>query len=133
VNAAWAPEACTQQTKRDLERLGNRLAAVPPDRHAAMAMQLRGMNKRQLIAEACSMSRQNGWPAPDRLARRQRSALICWYCTFCPCSPNIGQPTAPAAMQKFPQIADRASFELMDTDLSLRPFVRNGLCDDRGY
>jgi hypothetical protein len=48
----------------------------------AMECQLDDLTKKELVARACEISQKTGCPKPDRLCRRQRIGIICWFCKY---------------------------------------------------
>lgn len=116
----------TSQTDRDLQHVRRRILAVPPSQFATMAISLARSTKAQLLQRACSISRECGAPAPDRMARRHRDALICWYCQFCPTVTSVEFPPADSVALPFPEIP-----ELRNTvvpDLLAPPSAGQDLC-----
>jgi hypothetical protein len=74
----------TGQTQRDRDELKRRRSWCPQDAFERMRMALRGQSKLRLVNEGLIRSKQTQCPRPDRLCRRQREALICWFCEFWP-------------------------------------------------
>jgi hypothetical protein len=75
---------------------------------------LGGMPKEILLKMANEISAKKGIPSPDRICRRNRDPLICWFCESCPelFSPQLtlisfGHPEPePAQRLPFPPISD---------------------------
>jgi hypothetical protein len=84
--------------------------------------------KAQLLQRALSISRQGGFPAPDRMARRHRDALICWYCQFCPTIAGDGEPAIHSTALPFPEIPELSSTCLPDADILASPSGGTQLC-----
>jgi hypothetical protein len=72
----------TRQKQRDRNELRQRCSCCPRAAFERMEIALRGQSKSRLVREGLSRSRETKCPRPDRLCRRQRVALICWFCEF---------------------------------------------------
>jgi hypothetical protein len=77
------PEVATRtpQTRRDTLAAQHRMAEVA-DRFPLALQLLAHLSKRQMLAMAAEICRAHGVPKPDRLARRQRVVLVCWFCQY---------------------------------------------------
>jgi hypothetical protein len=78
----------TKQTQRDLEKCEQRMRDCQVT-YKAMEQKLKNYPKEALLAEAqkftkLAMENNRQIPAPDRIAIRQRRALLCWFCMHHP-------------------------------------------------
>jgi hypothetical protein len=73
----------SRQTARDNDCVQQRIAAcaaIFPDVKA----RLKGGTKDELLKYAEDIAQQRHLPPPDRVCRRSRDAVICWFCANAP-------------------------------------------------
>jgi hypothetical protein len=82
----WAKPVTTNATKHDRECTEKRVAFFQRgNRYHWMEVALAQLTKVRLLGDAVLFVRAHpGIPMPDRLARRERRALICWFCAYWP-------------------------------------------------
>jgi hypothetical protein len=74
------PKATTPQTRRDGIKLQEIINSVDPQLFERMQKALRRLSKKVLGDEATMWAQQVPCRPPGRLHKRQRQAMICWYC-----------------------------------------------------
>jgi hypothetical protein len=97
----------TAQTQRDLQKCQQR---VNKNRclFPRMKDHLQRFPKAELLKYANELSTQKQIPPADRICRRNRDALICWFCESCPEILSIvAAPVAPPPQRVlFPSISE---------------------------
>jgi TPP-dependent indolepyruvate ferredoxin oxidoreductase alpha subunit len=85
ANLHWARQGTTKETMKDRERTEMEVAHwMCNGVYKAMKTALAGKNKKTLLNEAEEIASSKTVPKPQRLARRERPALISWFCQYCP-------------------------------------------------
>jgi hypothetical protein len=74
----------TRQTQRDRDEVKRRRSQCPEETFQRMRMALLRQSKIKLLNDCVIRSNETKCPQPDRLCRRHREALICWFCEFWP-------------------------------------------------
>lgn len=77
------PPNVTGQTQRDLHKIRQRKNKNKV-MYARMQKHLAGISKGLLLRVANEISTTKEIPPADRICRRNRDALICWFCEACP-------------------------------------------------
>jgi hypothetical protein len=71
------------QTARDSMSIQRRIAIAGP-LFATVSHRIRGIRKSELLADALTLSTGANLTPPDRICRRSRDALVCWFCMNAP-------------------------------------------------
>jgi hypothetical protein len=75
--------ALSRQTIRDVAAVKNRVAKCGQE-FENMKNRLKNATKQQLLDYADSIAPQYHFPPCDRVCRRSKEALVCWFCEHVP-------------------------------------------------